>query len=155
VQGTSSQLQRIAQQAEAVIATSFGHVTGIVNAAVQSALFRNYVWNSVMDSATTHVCRSRNLHVYRYGEGPMPPAHIRCRSHVSPIVGTNPVGPETFYAWIRRQPKSVQDDMFGENGGEALRNGNLTALMLKSFEASRPLTLAQFRRKVALILKRG
>ena len=152
-QGTSSQLQRVGVQASAVLATAVQHVSAIVGAGVMSALFGWYMWHSVIDNATTEICRSRNRHRYRYGAGPIPPAHIRCRSHIAPIVGTDGIAAESFYTWAVNQPQDVQDDILGEADAEALRNGSLKEKDLAWFE-SRPLTLAEFRRKINEILSR-
>lgn len=152
-QGTSSQLQRVGVQASAVLATAVQHVSAIVGAGVMSALFGWYMWHSVIDNATTEICRSRNRHRYRYGAGPIPPAHIRCRSHIAPIVGTDDIAAESFYTWAVNQPQDVQDDILGEADAEALRNGSLKEKDLAGFE-SRPLTLAEFRRKINEILSR-
>ena len=152
-QGTSSQLQRVGVQAGAVLATAVQHVSAIVGAGVVSALFGWYMWHSVMDSRTTEICSSRNHKRYRYGAGPIPPAHIRCRSHIAPIVGNDDIAAETFYNWAVRQPENVQDDILGEADAEALRNGSLKEKDLERYEP-RPLTLEAFRRKINEILSR-
>lgn len=152
-QGTSSQLQRVGVQASAVLATAVQHVSAIVGAGVVSALFGWYMWHSVMDSRTTEICSSRNHKRYRYGAGPIPPAHIRCRSHIAPIVGNDDIAAETFYTWAVRQPENVQDDILGEADAEALRNGSLKEKDLERYEP-RPLTLEAFRRKINDILSR-
>ena len=152
-QGTSSQLQRVGVQASAVLATAVQHVSAIVGAGVVSALFGWYMWHSVMDSRTTEICSSRNHRRYRYGAGPIPPAHIRCRSHIAPIVGNDDIAAETFYTWAVRQPENVQDDILGEANAEALRNGSLKEKDLERYEP-RPLTLEAFRRKINEILSR-
>lgn len=152
-QGTSSQLQRVGVQASAVVATAVQHVSAIVGAGVVSALFGWYMWHSVMDSRTTEICSSRNHRRYRYGAGPIPPAHIRCRSHIAPIVGNDDIAAETFYTWAVRQPENVQDDILGEADAEALRNGSLKEKDLERYEP-RPLTLEAFRRKINEILSR-
>ncbi len=153
-QGTSSQLQRVGVQASAVLATAVQHVSAIVGAGVVSALFGWYMWHSVMDSRTTEICSSRNHRRYRYGAGPIPPAHIRCRSHIAPIVGIDDIAAETFYNWAVRQPADVQDDILGEANGESLRNGSLKEKDLSKYEATKPLTLEEFRRKIIEVLSR-
>jgi SPP1 gp7 family putative phage head morphogenesis protein len=154
-QGASTALQKIAVQAAAVLATATQHTTSIVGGAIQSAIFAMYGWYSVMDGKTTDICVSRNLKVYRYGNGPLPPAHIRCRSHIAPIVGTEPgFAAESFYTWYARQPEEVQDDVLTEETASAVRRGDLKAKDLPRFEASRPLTLAQFRKLIREILTR-
>ena len=153
-QGTSSQLQRVGVQASAVVATAVQHVSAIVGAGVLSALFGWYMWHSVMDSRTTEICSSRNHKRYRYGAGPIPPAHIRCRSLIAPIVGMDDIAAETFYTWAVRQPANVQDDILGEANGESLRNGSLKEKDLPKFESKRPITLDEFRRKINEVLSR-
>jgi hypothetical protein len=152
-QGTSSQLQRVGVQASAVVATAVQHVSAIVGAGVVSALFGWYMWHSVMDSRTTEICSSRNHKRYRYGAGPIPPAHIRCRSHIAPIVGNDDIAAVSFYTWAASQPEDLQNDILGEANAEALRNGSLKEKDLERYEP-RPLTLEAFRRKINEILSR-
>ena len=152
-QGTSSQLQRVGVQASAVLATAVQHVSAIVGAGVMSALFGWYMWHSVMDSRTTEICASRNRRRYRYGAGPIPPAHIRCRSYIAPLVGNDDIAAEAFYTWAVNQPQDVQDDILGEADAQALRSGSLNERDLNSFEM-RPLTLSEFRRRINEILSR-
>ncbi len=153
-QGTPSQLARINNQAASVIHTAFAHTAAIVAAGVASAVFSWYVWFSVMDGNTTEVCRSRNRKRYRFGAGPLPPAHIRCRSHTAPANTASDLIDETFYTWLARQPLEVQDDILGTEGGEALRDGKLKASDIPKYEADEPLTLDEFRRKIKQILSR-
>ena len=153
-QGTSSQLQRVGVQASAVVATAVQHVAAIVGAGVVSALFGWYMWHSVMDSRTTEICSSRNHKRYRYGVGPIPPAHIRCRSHIAPIVGMDDIAAESFYTWAIRQPADVQNDILGEDVADELRNGNLKQSDLPKFESRQALTLDEFRRKINEVLSR-
>lgn len=153
-QGTSSQLQRVGVQASAVINTAVQHIGALAGAAVISALYGRYIWLSVMDSRTSDICISRNRQIYRFGNGPLPPAHINCRSHISPIVGTDDLAAETFYTWAARQPNSVQDDILGDDTGEALRNGTLKAKDLPNYKATRPLTLDEFRSRINEVLSR-
>lgn len=153
-QGTSSQLQRIGVQANAVVATAVQHTAAVVGAGVISALFGWYMWHSVMDGKTTEICISRNRKRYRFGQGPIPPAHIRCRSHIAPIVGMDDIAAETFYTWAVRQPADVQDDILGEDAADEMRSGKLKEKDLPKFEARQPLTLDEFRRKINEILSR-
>jgi hypothetical protein len=54
--------------------TLIQNITSIVAASVFSTLFNKYQWISVMDSRTSNICIERNLQVYIYGSGPLPPA---------------------------------------------------------------------------------
>lgn len=132
-QGSASQVDRIKNQGKAVIDTAVQFVAAGVAAAVSSAFFNRYAWNSILDSATTDVCRSRNGKVYEYATGPRPPAHIRCRSHITPLTPTGAAyAAASLGSWLAEQPEPVQKDF---NGG-----------------TSQPLTLAQYESKLALIL---
>ena len=153
-QGTPSQLHRVNAQAASVIHTATAHVAAVVAAGVMSAVFGRYVWYSVIDGRTTDICISRNRRIYRFGEGPLPPAHIRCRSHVAPANTASDLAEETFYTWVARQPAQVQDDILGDDGGEALRDGRLKAKDIPKYDADRPLTYEEFRRKIKEILSR-
>lgn len=153
-QGTSSQLSRVNQQATSVIHTATAHVAAIVSAGVMSAVFGRYAWYSVMDGNTTEICRSRNRKIYRFGEGPLPPAHIRCRSHTAPVILGSDLAEETFYTWLARQPIGVQDDILGEDGGTAMRDGSLKASDIPKYESDKPLSYEEFRRKIKEVLSR-
>lgn len=153
-QGTPSQLARVNQQATSVIHTATAHVAAIVSAGVMSAVFGRYAWYSVMDGNTTEICRSRNRKIYRFGEGPLPPAHIRCRSHTAPVILGSDLAEETFYTWLARQPIDVQDDILGEDGGAAIRGGDLKASDIPKYESNKPLSYDEFRRKIKEVLSR-
>jgi SPP1 gp7 family putative phage head morphogenesis protein len=132
-QGSASQVDRIKNQGRAVIDTVVQFVASGVAAAVASAFFLRYAWNSVLDSATTDICRSRDGKIYEFATGPRPPAHMRCRSHITPLTPTGAAyAAASLGSWLAQQPEPVQKDF---NGG-----------------ASQPLTLAQYESKLALIL---
>jgi SPP1 gp7 family putative phage head morphogenesis protein len=140
--GISSQnlIDRIRQQAVAVTDTLFQHVSQQTQAAVVSTIARRYVWNAILDSRTTEICRSRNKKTYTFGKGPLPPAHIRCRSTIAPIVnGVEGRSYPGFSAWLDAQPESVRNDI-GRNFDGSSGRMQYSAL-----------TLAEFRYKLTLI----
>jgi hypothetical protein len=153
-QGASSQLQKVGVQAGAVLATATQHVSAIVGAAVMSSMFDWYVWHSVMDSKTSDICISRNRKRYRFGKGPLPPAHIRCRSHIAPVLGSDDILGETLYTWTKKQPDDVQDDIIGKQKAEDLRKDKLKEKDLQKFEPTKPLSIEEFKKKIKLILSR-
>lgn len=153
-QGTPSQFSRISAQNAAVVHTAVAHVAAVAAAGVASVLFARYAWYSVMDASTTEICRSRNRKIYRFGSGPLPPAHIRCRSHTAPYYGASDFADETFYTWLIRQPDNVQNDLLGEEDATELRSGAIQAKDMTRYETDRPLTLAEFRRRINEILTR-
>lgn len=145
-------LRRATLQANGMTATLLQHAAGIVQAAVASQYFEKYRWVSVLDSRTTDICRSRNGKVYRYGEGPLPPAHVGCRSKTVPVEDATPDIPDSYYDWIKRQPASVQDDVLGKTKADALRAGTAKKTDYDKLSVNSSLTLAKFKDKLKLIL---
>lgn len=139
------QLNKIYNQNAAVTETSMQHISAIVQASVASVIFNTYKWLSVLDNRTTEICRKRNGNIYVYGKGPLPPAHIRCRSKVVPtFAGDTVEAPESFYMWANNQPEEVKRDILQ---GQSINKAS-------SFEVKTALTIEQFKNKLSLILKR-
>ena len=86
-----------------------------------------------------------------YGEGPLPPAHPRCRSKTVPVDGDDEPVP-TYYEWLKAQPEAVQNDILGEAKANALRSGKLKSADVPKFNDASPLTLDEFAAKLKLIL---
>lgn len=136
-QGTSGIASRIMRQGSAAIDTSLQHISQMVSASIVSGLYGRYAWYSLIDNGTTDICISRNLKIYTYGEGPIPPAHVLCRSHIAPVTGNEVPLRETFASWFKRQPAAFRADV-GESNPYR----------------SQPLTAQQYAGKVVLILSR-
>lgn len=151
-QGTSSVLERVRVQNAAVVNTAMQHIAAMSTAAIQSAVYGRYVWHSVLDSQTTAICRDRNGEVFLYGSGPLPPAHINCRSTIAPYVGK--YDPETFYAWIKRQPFKTQEQILGKKLAEQLEREELQAKDMPKYQAQNPLSINEYRKSVSDILAR-
>lgn len=146
------QLYRLYAQADGVIATLFQHASGIVQEEVAVLYFDEYQWVSILDSQTSDICRERHGNVYRYGDGPLPPAHPRCRSKTVPVDRDRISQPPTYYGWMKQQPYAVQRDILGEAGANGLREGSLTSANLTRFVNTSKLTLPKFKDKLKLIL---
>ncbi|WUU86629.1 head morphogenesis [Acinetobacter phage vB_AbaSi_W9] len=112
----------------ATTATAMQQIYLQSKAVVMSAYYKEYVWVSILDKATSDICRSRNGKRYRFGSGILPPAHYRCRSHIEPYTGTPP-DDRDFDSWLSSQPKSVRDS------------------------ANEALTLGKFAERIKLILQ--
>lgn len=148
-------LNKLYNQSGAVTDTNIQHISSIVQAAVQSVFFQKYQWISVIDSRTTEICRSRNLKIYIYGKGPLPPAHIRCRSKTKPVVyGDAQTAEQTYYEFMKVQPKAFQDDILGKLKAEALRKGILKPEDMPQFSNPKPLTIAEFLNRIKSMLSR-
>lgn len=141
--------RRASAQGGAVISTVMQNIASVVSASIGSALFGQYIWLSVIDNATTDICISRNLRIYTYGQGPLPPAHIRCRSHIAPYVKGDQTK-ETFYSWIGRQPNNIQNFALGNKNANALREGRLSSKDTRL--DVRPISIEEYRNSIGDIL---
>ncbi len=140
-QSATSQIKKIQNQNSAVINTSMADISQLVSAAVASSVFEKYAWYSVIDNRTTWICISRNLKVYYYGKGPVPPAHVNCRSTIGPVQTENDTIDENFYDWFDRQPEEIQNE-FSEDFDKKT----------KKFVTKEPLTFEEFKGKIKTIL---
>lgn len=164
------------RQAEAVIRTSVQHVS---STARMATLERNkdiviaYKWRSTLDGRTTQRCRSLDGLEFEMGRGPMPPIHIGCRSTFNYVLdpklgldeldegatrasktGAVPAN-ETYYDWLKKQPKSFQEEAIGKQRTAWLNDGKLTAeefARLNLDKNFRPLTLQEMKEKRSVII---
>jgi SPP1 gp7 family putative phage head morphogenesis protein len=150
--GERGALQRIASQNLAVVSTSIQFISAVNSQSVLSLLFRRYRWDSVMDSATTDICRSRNGHIYVFGEGPIPPAHIGCRSDICPIVGNTNFDPPSLFAWLREQPAEIKRLMLGAGNVSLL--DSIKANELNSLLNISAVDIERYSNEIPLILTR-
>jgi len=145
-------LTKIDNQSAAVSNTVMQHIAAIVSQTVASGLFGRYRWVSVIDSSTTDICYGRNNKIYFYGKGPLPPAHIGCRSITVPYQNGQDTTSETFYAFLQRQSSQIQVVAMGEAGAKLLRTGRIKANEVMKFANPAPLSPAQFQASIPLIL---
>jgi SPP1 gp7 family putative phage head morphogenesis protein len=145
--------------AEALVRTAITHTA---NAAKEEffkanpSTIKGVRWSSVLDSRTTPVCRARDGKVYPVGEGPRPPAHIRCRSTTVAVLAGEADAPqeETYQGWLKRQTSAVQDDVLGKAKGRLFRRGGLE---LDRFvdRSGKELTLDQLRKTEAAAFEKA
>lgn len=143
-----------------------------------------YRWMSILDSRTSQLCRSLDGQVYRFGEGPLPPAHPNCRSTIiaempgrwlkrgptgrfvkrdaRPANGAGGAqevpGSMSYYEWLKTQPPEFQDDALGVTRGALFRKGGLSAEAFGKLNIGRnfqPLTLEEMRRLKPNAFKRA
>lgn len=112
--GTEGYSKRLTAQARAVLATAMQSVSAQSQAAFAAILgFDEYEWISVLDDRTSNICKSRSGKRFKYGSGPLPPAHPNCRSHIEPVVEGATIANPSFKDWVASQPTNVRKDMFG------------------------------------------
>jgi hypothetical protein len=145
------ELNKINNNNSAVVKTVLQHIDSEIQAGIASLFYPRYQWVSVLDGRTTEICLSRSNKIYEFGRGPLPPAHIGCRSKIVPTNKSEAEYKQTYYAWIRQQPVAVQDDILGRKRGLALRKGELTAKDFPKFNEINPISIEQFGNKRTLI----
>lgn len=123
---------------EAVVSTAVSHVTNAAREEVWEAnadIIEGLRWTSTLDGRTSAICRARDGKIFKVGEGPRPPAHVRCRSVMVPVLdgvgvlGNRPTVTDTrtreerevdFRAQAKKSGKSIQslrDSWAKENVG--------------------------------------
>lgn len=144
--------------AEALARTSFTHIAAEVaqeTYRINGDIVQGVEWVAVLDSRTTPICRNREGKRWPIDKGPRPPAHIRCRSTIIPVLDGFPAPKRMSWAqWLARQPARVQDEALGPTRGRLFRQGGLKIERFDSPDG-RPLTLAQLRIRHAEAFRRA
>lgn len=132
-----------------------------------SEVIKGVMWVSTLDTRTSDICMGRDGEVFPIDSGPRPPAHMRCRSTVVPVLkswkelgidldevpeGTRAslngqVPAHTTYGeWLKRQSREIQDEALGPTRAGLFRSGKVT---IDRFVGRRgqTLTLAELRRR--------
>lgn len=165
------------RNAGAVVRTGIAHVTAAARHETFNAntdILAGYMWSATLDQRTSSVCRSLDGRIFQFGKGPMPPAHVNCRSSTTPVLKgewaaltrgakrASQDGPvdatETYYSWLQRQSASFQDEVLGPTRGKLLREGGLSARRFAELQLDRnwtPLTLEEMKRLEPLAFKRA
>lgn len=140
-------VNRFEAQISATVQTYIQQMTSFLLQSIGGNSNGTYQWVSVLDSATTEICRSRNGNIYRYGNGPSAPAHYNCRSITIPIITAAVDKMPTFFNWLKGQSPVIQNEVLGVKQGQGLRAGRVTADDIPRFNQMSPLTLEQFKGK--------
>lgn len=152
IESVEKQVEKVGGQAGTVAGTVLQQVAALVSAGVASAFFGRYRWVSVMDSRTSSICRDRNNQVYLFGYGPLPPAHLNCRSHITFMDSKGDEPNPTLYNWLSQQPLSFLVTVFSASAAAAIVSGKATPDDYQKFIATELITVEQFANKDASIL---
>lgn len=165
------------RQTEALVRTSVQHVSSVARSATYEAnsnLVKKYQWFSTLDSRTSEICQGLSGRIWPVGEGPVPPAHINCRSVTVPVLDerfdffkndaqqASMFGPvdadETYYSWLKKQPTAFQNQAIGPVRAKLLREGGLSAERFGAMRLDKnfkPLNLAEMKKLEPLAFKRA
>lgn len=171
LQGTSR------RQAEAVARTAVQHVASRSRMATWQRnpdVVQKYKFVATLDSRTTVRCRSLDGRTFEVGRGPNPPIHINCRSTTVAVPekkfeileegqtraskdGYVPAG-QTYYQWLKKQPKAFQIDVLGPTRARLFREGGLSADKFARMNLDRnfnPLNLEEMKLKEPSVFARA
>lgn len=163
----------VGRNAEAIVRTSVQHVASVARFETweqNKSVVTGYEWVSSLDSKTTQICAGLDGQKFKLGNGPKPPAHIRCRSttvatldpkydYLDEGATRSSRGPggksvatadEDYFEWLKKQPAEFQDDALGPIKGKLFRDGGLTPERFRQLQLNKkfqPLTLDEMRRK--------
>jgi SPP1 gp7 family putative phage head morphogenesis protein len=140
------------READALVRTALAHTSAAAREVTYEenpSIIRGVEWVSTLDSAVCQICTALDGRLFRVGEGPRPPAHIRCRCTTTPKTptfgqlgidrderdriraardpDTGEVGTSTRRAdeWILSLPAARQDEILGPGAAKILRRGNV------------------------------
>lgn len=140
-------MAKLNRQSSAVAETSLQHTSAIVQAGIASIFFKRYIWVAILDGKTTEICIERNGRIYTFGKGPLPPAHINCRSKIVPTTAKEEIEKPSYFSWLKAQPEVIQNDILGKTSAEGLRSGRLGAKDFPKFIDMKPLSIDEFSKK--------
>lgn len=141
----SSEITKARNTMKAVISTTVHHAGQIAVGAVNSAVFAGYRWVSVIDSRTSSICQYLNNRVFKFGEGPLPPAHTLCRSHTMPdTANADEFTQPDFLPWLIRQSKAFIVGTFKPDVAKKLLNGENAFTEENVANSVKPMTVDQF-----------
>ncbi len=165
-----------ARQAKTIVRTTVQHAAmqGKAEFASDNAdIIKGEQWLSTLDSRVSAICRSLDHQIFEVGKGPRPPLHHNCRSTVLIVLKDEyagrgninkraskdgPVANESYYSWLKKQPKDFQDDVLGETRGQLLRSGGLSADKFAQLQLNKnfkPLTLDEMRAREPMAFKKA
>ena len=139
-------------------------------------------WVSTLDGRTTSRCRALDGQVFKENpvrKGPRPPLHLNCRSTIVAVPDArfaflqedatrsarNSKGKvisvpadETYYSWLKRQPKKFQESIIGKNRTKLLNNGGLTSEKFSKLQLNKefqPITLQEMQKLEPLAFEKA
>ncbi len=155
------------RNAEAVVRTGIQHVASVARMETwktNSDVVTGYRWVSTLDGRTSAQCKSLDGRVFKMGKGPVPPAHIRCRSTTAAELDDRYAfldegatraskdgyvdADQTYYSWLKGQPQEFQNIALGPERAKLFRDGGLSAERFAELQLDRqfkPLTLEQMK----------
>lgn len=155
------------RNAEAVVRTGIQHVASVARMETWKAnsdVVTGYRWVSTLDSRVTKTCMALDGREFKMGKGPLPPAHVRCRSTTAAQLDARYSflnedatrsskdgyvdASETYFSWLKKQPAEFQNIALGPERAKLFRSGGLSAERFAELQLDRnlkPLSLEQMK----------
>ncbi|WP_312450073.1 minor capsid protein [Stutzerimonas nitrititolerans] len=155
------------RNAEAVVRTGIQHVASVARMETWKAnsdVVTGWRFLATMDGRTSTQCRSLDQRVFKMGQGPLPPLHIRCRSSMTAELDARykfldedatraskdgyVSADLTYYEWLKGQSSEFQEIALGKARAKLFRDGGLSAKRFAELQLDRrfmPLTLDQMK----------
>jgi SPP1 gp7 family putative phage head morphogenesis protein len=131
---------------------------------------------ATLDRRTTDICAGLDSKIYKINEGPRPPMHMQCRSTTTPVLkswrsmgidltelppttraqmpGSRGLATEktTYGQWLKRQNKTVQEDVLGKGRAKLFRSGDVQIDEFVDYSKANPrsYTLTELRSNAGL-----
>lgn len=172
IRNVREELKSTKVHTDAMVRTAIQHVsTQSRTATLKENGFKKYQWVSTLDSRTTPICMKLDNQIFSYKKGPLPPAHIRCRSTTVPVLPkefdifkegatrssvNGQVSQDLdYFDFLKTQSKQFQIDALGKARAELFQSMNKTKFISLSYgKRFEPLTLDEMRKKEPTIFNR-
>ena len=138
------------RNANAIVRTLIAHSTTEARMAVGKAnsdiLEDKIRILATLDSRTSSICRAKDWQEFPFERQYLPPFHINCRSTWVFIVKGSGAGvdkrasqngvvkAQSYYDWLKTQPKDFQDEVLGKSRAELFRSGGMTAEQFRNLQ---------------------
>lgn len=103
---------------------SFAKNTQRIIYGANESVFKEYRWNSMLDSSTCIVCGNLDGTIYENIEdAPFMPVHDHCRCFLQPLVEGQEYPSETYSTWLSKQSEAEQRKILGKTRYEMYKQG--------------------------------
>jgi len=175
MRGADGEFAKVIRYADTWARTTVMHTSNQVRSqfmADNADIIKGEQYVATLDTRTCPVCMGHDGKVFKPGDGPVPPVHFQCRcTRVAIVKSWRELGltglpestrasmdgqvPEsmTYGAWLKTQPKDVQDEALGVKRADLFRAG----MNVDSFtnDAGKTWTLDQLRDREPDVFKRA
>jgi hypothetical protein len=108
------------------------------------------VWIAILDGRACAVCAARHNRKFLIGQGPVPPAHVRCRCFRIKVIPGMTFKSMSFDEWLKTKPRKTVEQVLGKSRARLFLEGGLEIRRFvdnpfRRSPASRILTLDELR----------